>query len=54
VHHPTFPVSWQEIAAAYDPRGLPFLRYYQEAGLLAAARERATTILAQAVDEDAR
>lgn len=54
MHHPTLPVSWQEIAAAYDPRGLPFLRYYQEAGLLAAARDRATTVLARADDEAAR
>ena len=54
MHHPTLPVSWQEIAAAYDPRGLPFLRYYQEAGLLAAARERPTVVLVQASDEFVR
>ena len=39
MHHPTKPISWRDIVAAYDPRGLPFLRYYVEAGL-AAQRER--------------
>ncbi len=33
MHHPVNPVSWQEIAASYDPRGLPFLRYFAEHGL---------------------
>lgn len=33
MHHPIRPISWRDIAATYDARGLPFLRYYQEAGL---------------------
>jgi hypothetical protein len=41
MHHPIRPISWRDIAATYDARGLPFLRYYQEAGL-APTRQRAS------------
>ncbi|MFH1810353.1 MAG: hypothetical protein ABIJ09_16525 [Pseudomonadota bacterium] len=50
MHHPTFPVSWQEIAASYDPRGLPFLRYYQEAGMLQRHQDPVSTILVRGDD----
>ena len=32
MHHPINPVSWKDIAASYDPRSLPFLSFYHEAG----------------------
>ena len=30
MHDPIAPISWQDIAAAYDARGLPFLKYFLE------------------------
>ena len=30
MHHPTRPIRWRDIAATYDPRGLPFLRFFIE------------------------
>jgi len=40
MHHPTHPVRWRDIAAVYDPRGLPFWRYYVEAGMTENRRGR--------------
>lgn len=30
MHDQIRPVRWRDIAAAYDPRGLPFLRFFLE------------------------
>lgn len=47
MHHPVNPVSWKDIAASYDPRGLPFLRYYREAGMRADGGAEPSQVLVQ-------
>lgn len=45
MHHPINPVSWKDIAASYDPRSLPFLSFYREAGFDADDQDEVCKIL---------
>ncbi len=42
------PADWRDIAASYDPRGLPFLHFFEEQGMTPKPREQKQRIFAQA------
>lgn len=51
MHHPINPVSWKDIAASYDPRSLPFLSFYREAGFRSDDKQDRSEILVRRDEE---
>ena len=48
------PADWRDIAASYDPRGLPFLHFFEEQGMTQKACEQKNRIFAQAANFGSR